>query len=359
MQNHDIYNIYYIIINLFFFIYKNMKNYNKYKNLYEYYSKFYKNKPINTKGDFYSFRNTYEDKYNIKKNKNNRNNLINESIDPKDILIQGLPVNTQIKYNLSLMVKAIQYGLVIMINYSGDKDNWKGGRERVIYPMVIGINRNTGNTLIRGWHLDGWSVSKHRNVKKEWRLFKSSNIKTMMFTGDFYRLIPKGYKMNDRIMTEKIIKSADFNEIRRNQDSLIKSGKLELSSEQIIDNKKSLVVKIDARTTDTIFNIDSIYSNEYIKDFKNNLNNLKLTFLKNINKNEIIVILGVLGTVNRTVKLFDNKKFIGIYKVKISISNILTLKNGLIKYKQNGNIKSLRHIDNKKEFELYTFNKII
>jgi len=332
-----------------------MKNYDKYKKLYEFYNK---RKPVNTKGDFFSKRNTLSNKFNLNKRINSRNNSINEAIDSDEVLIDGLPVNVRVKYNTGLMVKAIQYGLVILINYSGDKDNWKGGRERVIYPMVIGVNRNTGNTLIRGWHLNGWSVSKRRNVKKEWRLFKSSNIKTMMFTGDFYRLIPKGYKMNDRAMTERLIKSADFNEIRRNQDSLIKSGKIDSSDSQTIDSNNSIIVKLDARTTDTKLDFKNFLSNEYISKFKNNLSDIKLTFLKNINKNEIVVILGVLGTKNRTVKLYDNKQFIGNYKVKLSVNNITKVGPNYIRYK-DGNEITLRNVDGKTEFELYTFDKIV
>jgi len=306
-----------------------------------------KHKPKNVPGELYSLRKTLNENYIPLKNRkyNSKNNVINESIEEEN-LIPNMPVNKKIKFEHGLMVKAIQNGLVILINYSGDKDNWKGGRERVIYPMVIGINRNTGNMLIRGWHLTGWSVSKKRNVKKEWRLFKASNIKSMMFTGDFYRLIPKGYKMNDRIMTEKIIKSADFNEIRRNQESFIKSGKLELMTKQNIGKQdSSIVAKIDARTTDTFLNLRSPFDNNYVKEFEKRLDDLKLTFMKNINKNEHIAIIGALGTVNRTVKLYDNKEFIGNFKVRKSF--------------KGNKMKMTRNVDGKEEFLLYTFNEIL
>ena len=275
----------------------------------KYYSDFLKKqKPPNVKGDFYGIRDFKEDKYIKPYNRkyNSRGNVINEAVEnPKDI-IPGLPVNTRVKFDDGLMVKAIQNGLVLLISYSGDKDNWKGGRERVIYPMVIGVNRNTGNTLIRGWHLTGWSVSKKRNVKKEWRLFKSSNIKFMMFTGDFYRMAPKGYKMNDRAMTQKLIKSADFNEIRRNQDALVKSGIIGNVEEQEISDGGT-IAKIDARFTDTTLDLRTPFDNEYMSEYKPNdkLPNLKLTFMKSLNRNEWVVILGALGTIGRTVKLND------------------------------------------------------
>jgi hypothetical protein len=314
---------------------------------YKKYSDFLNKKhPVNIKGDFLKSKDYLKEEYISPKNKkyNSRGNVINEMVN--EVLIPGLPVNTKIKFNEQLMVKSIQYGLVLLINYSGDKDNWKGGRERIIYPMVIGINRHTRNMLVRGWHLTGWSVSKRKNVKKEWRLFKTDNIKSMLFTGDFYRLPPKGYKMNDRIMTERIIKSSDFGEIRRRQDSLIRSGKLEYSEKQEIgDEKKSTITKIDCRYTDTTLNIKTPFDNKYISDYKKNIENLKLTFLKNISKDEIVVIIGAIGTKNRTTKLYDNKQFIGNYKVVDSV--------------KGDKIKRLNNIKGKIEFPLYTFSSVL
>ena len=42
----------------------------------------------------------------------------------------------------------------------------------------------------------------------------------MTFTGSFYRLAPIGYNMNDKGMRGGIIAKADFNEIRKNQQTL-------------------------------------------------------------------------------------------------------------------------------------------
>jgi len=312
------------------------------------YFNFHKSRPKNVKGDFYTVnRLLKEDKIPIKNRRyNSRGNVINEATDPDISLIPGLPINKKVNFDQGLMIKAIQNGLVILINYAGDKDNWKGGRERTIYPMVIGVNRNTGNMLIRGWHLTGWSVAKKRNVKKEWRLFKASNIKSMMFTGDFYRLIPKGYKMNDRVMTERIIKAADFNEIRRNQDALVKSGKIENMSKQTIGREESSIIsKIDARTTDTEFDLRNPFDNEHTSMYKNKVEDMKMTFMKNLNKDEHVAILGALGTMNRTVKLYDGKEFIGNFKVRKSV--------------KGRDIRTTRNVDGKTIFPLYTFNELL
>jgi len=89
--------------------------------------------------------------------------LNKNKINPE--IIKDFPVNKPIKFDKTLMIKAIQFGMILMINYRGDKDKWRGGRERVICPLVFGANRNTQNMLVRGWHLDGWSVSLKNNTK--------------------------------------------------------------------------------------------------------------------------------------------------------------------------------------------------
>ena len=100
-----------------------------------------------------------------------------QEIDPN--IIPNFPINKPVKFKEDLMKKAIENGLVILINYKGDKDRWRGGRERTIQPMVLGVNKNTKNMLIRGWHLEGWSVSQRAETKKVWRLFKTENIKQL------------------------------------------------------------------------------------------------------------------------------------------------------------------------------------
>jgi hypothetical protein len=309
-----------------------------------------KTAPPNIKGTLYETRNLREDKYIplSKRKYNSKGHIINEAVEEYADLVPGFPINKRVRFDQGLMVKAIQNGLVILINYAGDKDNWKGGRERVIYPMVLGKNRNTGNLLIRGWHLTGWSVSKRRNVKKEWRLFKASNIKSMMFTGDFYRLPPKGYKMNDRHMTERIIKAADFNEIRRNQDTLVETGKItDVEKQRVGKEEGPIVAKIDARNTDTMINLQNPFENEYVKPYQpnNKIGDLKLTFMKSIHKNEYVAIIGAIGTIDRTVKLYDDRDFVGNYKVKST--------------SRGTEIRKIKNVQGQSEFPLYTFNKVM
>lgn len=259
-------------------------------------------------------------KYNTKNGR-----LIREASENKDI-VPGFPVNKQMPFNEGLMVKAIQNGMIILINYAGDKDEWSGGRERVIYPIVLGVNRNTQNMLVRGWHLNGWSVHEKRNTEKVWRLFKTTNIKSMMFTGDFYRLPPVGYRMNDRAMTEKIIAQSDFNIIRRNQQNLLNEGKIELEEESKVTNDTNTVMKIDIRSTDTDLNLRDPWTNTFMD--KKRMDETRVTIMRTVMGNEYLAILGAAGTEGRVVKVFEDKKLIGIYKVIKSIigKEILTTK---------------------------------
>ncbi len=253
-------------------------------------------------------------RYNIKNNK-----LVLEQAGGDKDLVPGFPVNQKLKFNEGLMVKAIQNGMILLINYRGDQDEWLGGRERVIYPMTLGVNQNTRNMLLRGWHLNGWSVKERRNTEKVWRLFKTDNIMSMMFTGDFYRLPPAGYRLNDRIMTERIIAQADFNVIRRNQQNLLKEGKIELESEQetTID-KSTAIASVNIRETSTEIDLRDPWANTLMDRRK--IDDLRLTIMRSIISNDYIAILGALGKEGRVSKMFVDKKLLGSFKVIKSIA---------------------------------------
>ena len=260
-------------------------------------------------------------------------------------IVPGFPVNKKIKYDRAKMIKAIKNGMVILILYAGDKDKWKGGRERSIQPMVLGVNKNTKNELVRGWHVDGYSISQKKETKKVWRLFKTSNIKSMIFTGHFYRLPPKGYKMNDRVMTEYTIARADFNTIRRNQEALIKSGKIEKEEETNIVQKSIGPVKIEIKDTNTIIDLMKPFNNEIIAKAKKNKDEIKISILKTIFSNEYICVVDALGEIGKTIKVYEDKKLLGSYKTIASYSGKDLQRN--------------RKVNGINEFPLYQFIKRI
>jgi len=277
----------------------------------------------------------------------NWNRLNENKINPE--IIKDFPVNKPMRFNKALMIKAIQFGMIILINYRGEKDKWRGGRERVISPLVLGRNKNTGNILVRGWHLDGWSVSQKRNTKKVWRLFKVDNIMSMTFTGDFFRLPPKGYKRNDRVMTEVTYVAADFNVVRRNQFKLVQQGLIE--DEEETDIKQTGTVSIEVKNTETEINLQDVWENDYFN--KDNQKNLKLTIVKSIVGGDYMAILGVLGAKGNSVKVYDGKKLLGTYKSVLSLPESTTSLSFI------NQMKKYRKVDGKDEFPLFTFIKKI
>lgn len=268
-----------------------------------------------------------------------------KKIDPN--LVKGFPVNKQMKFNRDLMIKAIQNGMILLINYRGDKDKWRGGRERVICPLVFGRNKNTGNMLVRGWHLDGWSVSEKSSISKVWRLFKTDNIMSMTFTGDFFRLPPQGYKRNDRVMTEITYVAADFNVIRNNQFKLVQQGKIQDEKETKIQKKEQISAEI--KNTGTILNLQDVWENGYFD--KKNQDYLKVTFMKSVFGNKFIAVLGAQGGKGNIVKFYENRKLLGAYKVLLSLPDTTS------SLKFENQIKKHRHVNNKVEWDLYTFVK--
>jgi hypothetical protein len=212
--------------------------------------------------------------------------------------------------------------------------------------MVLGVNRNTGNMLIRGWHLNGWSVKERRNTEKVWRLFKTSNIIDMMFTGDFYRLPPVGYRMNDRAMTDRIIAQADFNVIRRNQQNLLNEGKIELEEDQKISvdkNESNSVIKINLKPTETSINLQNPWENNLMD--KKKIDDLRMTIMRSIISNDYLAILGANGTEGRITKIFIEKQLLGSYKVIRSIIG--------------KEINTVKMVNGQNEFKLYLFIDII
>ncbi|MEB5329982.1 hypothetical protein RXS07_29925, partial [Pseudomonas aeruginosa] len=71
-----------------------------------------------------------------------------------DTIFSDVPTNTPMKITKELIAKAIQYGMILQIDYKGEDDANFSGHERVIYPMVLGLSTN-GKLLIRGYHLKG------------------------------------------------------------------------------------------------------------------------------------------------------------------------------------------------------------
>ena len=256
--------------------------------------------------------------------------------------IANIPINQPIKYSDEVMRKAIRYGMMFLINYKGEKDKHFAGHERVIYPMVLGRS-SQGKVLLRGWHLNGWSVSQRRHINKIWRLFRTDRILSMTFTGSFYRLPPAGYNMNDKGMRGGIIVKADFNEIRRNQQALINQNKIQNREEVTIGQPDKTFASIQVKETETQVDLMKPFENAYINNNKD-MAGLRISFLKSIYGNKYIAVLGALGQPGNTVRvLTDKQNNLGIFKVMDSVTGDV--------------LKSIKNVKGNSVYDLYMFDK--
>ena len=256
--------------------------------------------------------------------------------------ISNIPINKPIKYSDDIMAKAIKYGMMFLINYKGEEDKHFAGHERVIYPMVLGRS-SKGKTLLRGWHLNGWSVSQKRHVNKIWRLFRTDRILSMTFTGSFYRLPPSGYKMDDKGMRGGIVAKADFSEIRRNQQNLVNQNKIQNREEVTMGDEERKFISIRAKDTKTQLDLTKAMENSYINNLKDT-EALRLSFLKSVYGNKYIAILGALGQPGNTVKVFTEQgSQIGVFKVLDSITGQV--------------LKSIKNVKGNTLYDLYLFDK--
>jgi hypothetical protein len=257
--------------------------------------------------------------------------------------IANIPINQPIKYSDQVMTKAIKYGMMFLLNYKGEKDKHFAGHERVIYPMVLGRS-SQGKMLLRGWHLNGWSVSQRRHINKIWRLFRTDRILSMTFTGSFYRLPPAGYNMNDKGMRGGIVVRADFNEIRRNQQALVNQNKIQNREEVTIGEKDKTFASIQVKETEeSKLDLMKPFENVYVNNNKD-MAGLRISFLKSIYGNKYIAVLGALGQPGNTVRVLTDKQVnLGVFKVLDSITGDV--------------LKSIKNVKGNALYDLYLFDK--
>lgn len=255
--------------------------------------------------------------------------------------IAKIPINEPLKPSQELIIKAIKYGMIFLVNYKGEKDKHFAGHERVIYPMVLGKS-SKGKLLIRGYHLNGWSVSGNRHLNKIWRMFRLDRVLSMTFTGSFYRLPPNGYNMNDKGMRGGIIAKADFNEIRKNQQALLKAQEIQNKEDINLDEETRKFITIKVKTTDSKLDLNNVMDNSYVNNMKD-IANVRISFLKSIYGSKYVAILGAMGQPGNTVKILNEKGVnLGVYKVMDSIAG--------------STLKRIKKVKGNAIFEVYIFD---
>lgn len=297
------------------------------------------------------FNSTKESFFNISNNFY-VSDLINESNDSEQFvpryslkkfinpLFAKFPPNKEFKYDRELMILAMQYGMVISIQYRGAKDTLMMGRTRIIYPMCLGTSAK-GKPLLRAYHLKGWSVSQNKNTEKIWRMFRTDRILSMSFSGIFFSINPTDFNPLDKGMVGGIIKSVNIEEVRENQKKLAKEGDIQSKKEVIVDKKLSVV---EAINTNSVLDLRNPFENKNIDE--NNLKIIRITFLKSINSNNTIAMLGALGKKGNIVKISSSGKYLGEYKVLKSCMG------------DNINKPHLKNVNGFSEFNLHLFTKL-
>ena len=256
--------------------------------------------------------------------------------------ISNIPINTPVKPTQEIIIKAIKYGMIFLISYKGAKDNLANGHERVIYAMVIGRS-SKGQILVRGYHLNGWSVSANRHIDKIWRMFRLDRVLSITFTGSFYSLPPSGYNMNDKGMRGGIIARADFNEIRRNQQNLVKANQIQNKEEISLGEEGRTFISVRVKSTETKLDLNNALDNPYINNVKD-IANVRISFLKSIYGSKYIAILGAMGKPGNTVKLINEKGInLGVFKVMDSIGGSA--------------LKRIKSIKGNAIYDVYLFDK--
>ena len=230
----------------------------------------------------------------------------------KNAIFAKFPPNKELKYNRDLMKLAMEYGMILQVQYRGEDDSFVQGRTRVIYPMCLGTS-SKGRPLLRVYHLKGWSFSEGGNTDKKWRMFRTDRIMSMSFTGSFFRLAPDEYNARDKGMRGGIIKAVDFQEVRRNQKKLSDDGSIQDKKEVLLDEKRGKITVVEALNSNSILDLKDPWSNQHLEEKDKKL--IRLTFLKNQANNSRIAILGALGKKGNIVKISASGKFLGTYRV--------------------------------------------
>ena len=254
-------------------------------------------------------------------------------------ILKDVPVNEPLKFSIELMDKAIKYGMIMLVNYKGAEDKVLAGHERVIYPMVLGKSAK-GKLLLRGFHLKGWSVSLNRDAEKIWRLFRTDRILSLVFTGSFFRLAPNGYQMNDKGMRGGIIAKADFGVIRRNQNTLLKSDKIQSKGEVFVDHLST----VELVSTNTQLDMLDPYANKFLNI--KHADYTTVTFLQSAFGSKYIAVLGMASEKpGNVIKIRIGGNMLGTYKTVLTISG-----------KQLRDFK-FKKIKGQSEFDLFLFKK--
>jgi hypothetical protein len=174
-------------------------------------------------------------------------------------------------------------------------------------------------------------------------MFRLDRVLSITFTGSFYRLPPTGYNMNDKGMRGGIIARADFNEIRRNQQTLVKANQIQNKEDITLNDEDRAFIAVRVKSTETKLDLKTPLENPYINNIKD-IANVRVSFLKSIYGSKYVAILGAMGKAGNTVKLLNEKGInLGVFKVQDSISG--------------ETLKRIKNVKGNSLYDVYIFDK--
>jgi hypothetical protein len=151
--------------------------------------------------------------------------------------------------------------------------------------------------------------------------------------------------MDDRGMRGGIIARADFNEIRKNQQALLKAQAIQNKDEIMLGTEERKFATVKIKNSDSQLDLNNVMDNPYVNNLKE-LANLRVSFLKSIYGNRYVSILGALGQPGNTVKILDEKNTnLGVFKVLDSTSGDV--------------LKRIKKVKGNAIFDLFIFDKKI
>lgn len=267
--------------------------------------------------------------------------------------IGGMVINKPNPYSKELMRNAIKYGMVLLIRYKGADDDLRYGRERVIWPMIMGTSKD-GNPLLRGFQTMGWSVSAGGKISKEWRMFRCDRIISMTFTGNFFQTAPSGYDMDDDSISN-IEYRAIMDNVVKNQRELLSDAKIYDIEERTIrsaeENAKAKrkeertideTAKVEAEDVSQQLNLEDPYS----QDLFSQNDSFVGVFLSPLdNSKQKILLIGATGKVGVELDLTVNNFLLGRYVIVDTLDHL--------------SLTKIPDIDGETVFDMYLFEKRI
>lgn len=225
-----------------------------------------------------------------------------------ELMLKMFPKDKWVPVTDDRLLMAIKYGLSVEIMYKNE--SIKFYRQRVIYPLTYGFT-STNDSVIIGYQKRGFSFSGDAN--KSFRQFRVDRMDKMRYTGQTFSFPPKDYSDSPSNVSV-VISTADFNEIRKNQEELKKSID-ELNRPNAISQE---LVRVKVIETDNVIDLTDTNSYRLLIEELEDMNTTDVLFLQNVSKlSDTIAMVNVSSTVNNKLKIYagNGNSLKGVYKV--------------------------------------------